>query len=64
MNGRRLAQWHVLQPQEAAPGRLLEARTAWRGALQSDSPWSNHSKICQVWRTVNLKYAIYTPELL
>ena len=43
MNGRRLAQWHVLQPQEAAPGRLLEARTAWRGALQSDSPWSNHS---------------------
>ena len=37
MNGRRLAQWHVLQPQEAAPGRLLEARTAWRGALHSDT---------------------------
>ena len=45
MNGRRLAQWHVLQPKEAAPGRLLDARTPWCGALQSDSPWSSHSDV-------------------
>ena len=45
MNGCCLAQWHVLQPKEAAPDRLLEARTPWRGALQSDSPWSSHSDV-------------------
>ena len=45
MCGRRLAQWHVLQPKEAAPGRLLDAQTPWCGALQSDSPWSSHSDV-------------------
>ena len=45
MCGRRLAQWHVLQPKKAAPGQLLDAQTPWCGALQSDSPWSSHSDV-------------------
>ena len=45
MCGRRLAQWHVLQPKMAAPGQLLDAQTPWCGALQSDSPWSSHSDV-------------------
>ena len=45
MCGRRLAQWHVVQPKMAAPGQLLDAQTPWCGALQSDSPWSSHSDV-------------------